>query len=148
MTEHEEASSAPEPEPAPVEPPEPSEPSSEPLEVFEDEGESIPVTEVAPVSPARAPVEASGSGDDWTRTDPIRDDPGTFGEEARRLWDTLRGQLVDPLLRNYPEAAGHLSTAGSEVAEALRALLRGAEQRWTGSGGERPQDGGEDRRDE
>ncbi|HEY3866998.1 MAG TPA: DUF5304 family protein [Actinocrinis sp.] len=130
MSEYDETSSAPESDP------------------FEDEGESIPVTEVAPVSAARAPVEASGSGDDWTRTDPIRDDPGTFGEEARRLWDTLRGQLVDPLLRNYPEAAGHLTTAGSEVAEALRSLLRGAEQRWTGSGGERPRDGGEDRRDE
>jgi uncharacterized protein DUF5304 len=101
-----------------------------------DEGADIPVVEIEPaatVVPAREP--------DWTRTDPVRDDPGTLGEEARKLWDSVREQFVDPLLRNYPEAAGHLSTAGSEVAAALRALVRGAERAWTDSGEQHPEDG-------
>ena len=80
-------------------------------------------------------------GADWTRTEPVRDDPGTLGEEARKLWDSVREQFVDPLVRNYPEAAGHLTTAGTELAAALRALVRGAEQRWTNGGEERPDDG-------
>jgi hypothetical protein len=77
----------------------------------------------------QAPADKAG---DWTRTGPVRDDPGTLGEEARKLWDAVRGQFVEPLLRNYPEAAGHLSSAGLEFASAFRALVRGSEQQWTG----------------
>jgi len=108
-----------------------------------DEGEEIPVVEVAPVTtrPAARPPAPVAPGADWTRTEPVRDDPGTLGEEARKLWDSVREQFVDPLVRNYPEAAGHLTTAGTELAAALRALVRGAEQRWTSGGEERPDDG-------
>jgi len=108
-----------------------------------DDGEEIPVVEVTPrsTSPATRPSALTASGTDWTRTEPVRDDPGTLGEEARRLWDSVREQFVDPLVRNYPEAAGHLTTAGTELAAALRALVRGAEQRWTNGGEERPDDG-------
>jgi hypothetical protein len=111
----------------------------------EDEGADIPVVEVAPAAPparigSGVPSTPSTAGPDWTRDEPVRDDPGTLGEEARKLWDTVRDQFVDPLLRNYPEAAGHLSTAGSEFAAALRALVRGAERRWTDSE-QHPEDG-------
>jgi hypothetical protein len=111
----------------------------------EDEGADIPVVEVEPAAPpARAgsgvPSAPRAPGPDWTRDEPVRDDPGTLGEEARKLWDAVRDQFVDPLLRNYPEAAGHLSTAGSEFAAALRALIRGAERRWTDSE-QNPEDG-------
>jgi hypothetical protein len=104
----------------------------------EDDGEEIPVVEMTPAERHPAPTSAQA---DWTRTEPVRDDPGTLGEEARRLWDSVREQFVDPLVRNYPEAAGHLTTAGTELAAALRALVRGAEQRWTNGGEERPDDG-------
>ena len=117
----------------------------------DEDDEQIPVVEVEPAAapaPARqsanppAPVDREA---DWTRADPVRDDPGTLGEEARKLWDSVHKQFVDPLLRNYPEAAGHLSTAGSEFAAALRALVRGAERRWTDSGEQHPDDGRGDR---
>jgi hypothetical protein len=114
-----------------------------PDEAAFDDGEEIPVVEVTPHSAAPA-TRSSGpaaSGTDWTRTEPVRDDPGTLGEEARRLWDSVREQFVEPLVRNYPEAAGHLTTAGTELAAALRALVRGAEQRWTNGGDERPDEG-------
>jgi hypothetical protein len=53
----------------------------------------------------------------------------------------VRDQFVEPVLRNYPEAAGHLSSAGLEFASALRALVRGNEQRWTGKPpSDRPED--------
>lgn len=104
----------------------------------EEDGEEIPVVEVTPAERRPAPSAAQA---DWTGTEPVRDDPGTLGEEARRLWDSVREQFVDPLVRNYPEAAGHLTTAGTELAAALRALVRGAEQRWTNGGEERPDDG-------
>ena len=117
----------------------------------DEDGDEIPVVDVEPTA-APAPARSSASppapadrGADWTRADPVRDDPGTLGEEARRLWDSVREQFVDPLLRNYPEAAGHLSTAGSEFAAALRALVRGAERRWTDSGEQHPEDGRGDR---
>ncbi len=105
----------------------------------ESEGE-IPVVELNPVemNPVTRPPATTAPDADWTRTEPVRDDPGTFGEEARRLWDSVREQFVDPLVRNYPEAAGHLTTAGTELAAALRALVRGAERRWT-EGGEQEQ---------
>jgi hypothetical protein len=106
-----------------------------------DDGE-IPVVEVHPAQPpVSRPPATTGANADWTRTEPVRDDPGTLGEEARRLWDSVREQFVDPLVRNYPEAAGHLTTAGSELAAALRALVRGAERRWTDGGEERPDEG-------
>jgi hypothetical protein len=108
-----------------------------------DEGE-IPVVEVHPAdsaNPVSRPPATTAANRDWTRTEPVRDDPGTLGEEARRLWDSVREQFVDPLVRNYPEAAGHLTTAGSEFAAALRALVRGAERRWTNGDEERPDDG-------
>ncbi|MBS2964603.1 DUF5304 family protein [Actinocrinis puniceicyclus] len=104
----------------------------------EDDGEEIPVVELTPAARPSAP---DASDADWTRTEPVRDDPGTLGEEARRLWDSVREQFVDPLVRNYPEAAGHLTMAGTELAAALRALVRGAERRWTGGGEESPEDG-------
>jgi hypothetical protein len=111
---------------------------AEPPHTPDDEDEQIPVVEIAP---AAVPPAAVPPADDWTRTDRVRDDPGTLGEELRKLWDAIRDQFVEPLLRDYPEAAGHLSTAGSEVAAALRALVRGAERKWTDSGEERPDDG-------
>jgi Family of unknown function (DUF5304) len=115
----------------------------------DDEGADIPVVEVEPAAPparpgSGVPSAARPPAPDWTRAEPVRDDPGTLGEEARKLWDTVRDQFVDPLLRNYPEAAGHLSTAGSEFAAALRALVRGAERRWTDSE-QHPEDGSDGR---
>jgi hypothetical protein len=127
--------------------------AAEPRDDDLDEGAAIPVVEVesAPAT-ARMRQPAARStpvpDNDWTRTEPIRDDPGTLGEEARKLWDSVREQFVDPLLRNYPEAAGHLSTAGSELAAALRALVRGAERRWTDGGEQNPQGAREDRPEE
>ena len=100
--------------------------------------EEIPVVEMPS---AAHPPATTAPAPDWTRTEPVRDDPGTLGEEARRLWDTVREQFVDPLVRNYPEAAGHLTTAGTEFGAAVRALVRGAERRWTDSGEERPDEG-------
>lgn len=115
-----------------------TDPADRPWDGPEEDGGEIPVVELGPaVTPAAAPAR----GGDWTRTDRVRDDPGTLGEEARKLWDAVREQFVDPLLRDHPEAAGHLSTAGSEIAAALRALVRGAERRWADSGEERPDDG-------
>ncbi|HEV2342887.1 MAG TPA: DUF5304 family protein [Actinocrinis sp.] len=107
-------------------------------DVVQDDEEEIPVVEMSTVT--RPPATTTPNAD-WTRTEPVRDDPGTFGEEARRLWDSVREQFVDPLVRNYPEAAGHLTTAGTELAAALRALVRGAEQRWTKGGEERSDEG-------
>lgn len=107
--------------------------------------------EPAPSGPGAAAEPAAGESEDWTRTDPVRDDPGTrgepgtrggpgpreepgtLGEEVRKLWEVVHGHFVDPVLRNYPEAAGHLTSAGFEVASAFRALVRGSEQRWTGA---------------
>jgi Family of unknown function (DUF5304) len=107
-----------------------------------DEGFEIPVLDTTSVvgpapggqelQDAAAGQSAAARAGDWTRTESVRDDPGTLSEEARKLWDAVRDQFVDPLLRNYPEAAGHLSSAGLEFASAFRALVRGSEQRWTG----------------
>ena len=69
---------------------------------------------------------------DWTRTESVRDDPESLGDEARKLWDALRSQFVEPVLRSYPEAAGHLTNAGAELASAVRSLIRGSEQLWAG----------------
>jgi hypothetical protein len=77
---------------------------------------------------------ASDDALDWTRTQSVRDDPESLGDEARKLWDAVRSQFVEPLLRNYPEAAGHLSSAGTELASAVRSLIRGSEQLWAGPG--------------
>jgi mevalonate pyrophosphate decarboxylase len=71
-----------------------------------------------------------------------------MGEEVRKLLGAVRDQFVDPLLRNYPEAAGHLSSAGSEIAAALRALVRGAERQWTDHGEERPDEGRDSQQDQ
>ena len=86
-----------------------------------------------PAQTGSAPYRpVAGESGDWTRTDSVRDDPGTLGEEVRKLWEVVHNHFVDPVLRNYPEAAGHLTSAGLEVASAFRALVRGNEQRWTG----------------
>jgi hypothetical protein len=108
------------------------------------DGEHIPVIETPPATarPAETPTQG-----DWTRTDRVRDDPGTLSEEARNLWGAVRDQFVEPLLRDYPGAAGHLTTAGTELAAALRALVRGAERRWMDSGAARPEDGRDSPRD-
>ena len=70
---------------------------------------------------------------DWTRTESVRDDPESLGDEARKLWDAVLTQFVEPVVRSYPEAANHLSNAGAELASAVRALIRGSEQLWAGS---------------
>jgi len=95
----------------------------------------------SPAAPGPAETSPAEADRDWTRTDSVRDDPGTLGDEARKLWDAVRDQFVEPILRNYPEAAGHLSSAGLEFASAFRALVRGNEQRWTGKPpSDRPED--------
>ncbi|HEX4791516.1 MAG TPA: DUF5304 family protein [Actinospica sp.] len=99
----------------------------------EEEEFDIPVWD-AEESAAPAVPETPGDALDWTRTESVRDDPESLGEEARKLWDAVRSQFVEPLLRNYPEAAGHLSNAGGELASAVRSLIRGSEQLWAGSG--------------
>ena len=71
---------------------------------------------------------------DWTRTESVRDDPESLGDEARKLWDAVLTQFVEPVVRSYPEAATHLSNAGAELASAVRSLIRGSEQLWAGSG--------------
>ena len=105
----------------------------------EDEEFDIPVTD------SRPPASAAQSGTagvperptdapDWTRAHSVRDDPESLGDEARKLWNAVRSQFVEPLLHNYPEAAGHLSNAGGELASAVRSLIRGSEQVWAGPG--------------
>jgi hypothetical protein len=89
--------------------------------------------EGAPAGRSAPAGRLAGDSEDWTRTDSVRDDPGTLGEEVRKLWEVVHDHFVDPVLRNYPEAAGHLTSAGLEVASAFRALVRGSEQRWTGA---------------
>jgi hypothetical protein len=136
-------SAVPDNAPSETVPPNTVPPNTAPENAVPDDGEEIPVVEVTPRStaPAARSSAPTASGTDWTRTEPVRDDPGTLGEEARKLWDSVREQFVEPLVRNYPEAAGHLTMAGTELAAALRALVRGAEQRWTNGGEERPDDG-------
>lgn len=98
-------------------------------EVDEAEGFEIPVQDAErdlPVAPHDEP--------DWTRTQSVRDDPESLGAEARKLWDAVYSQFVQPLVRNYPEAAGHLTSAGDELASAVRSLIRGSEQLWAGTG--------------
>jgi hypothetical protein len=106
----------------------------------EEESEfDIPVRDAADeAAPDSAPLPADGL--DWTRTESVRDDPESLGEEARKLWDALRSQFVEPILRSYPEAAGHLTSAGVELASAVRSLIRGSEQLWAGGAGPRDAD--------
>jgi len=99
----------------------------------EEEEFDIPVRD-AERAAAPAVPETPDDGTDWTRARAVRDDPESLGEEARKLWDAVRSQFVEPLVRNYPEAAGHLSSAGAELASAVRSLIRGSEQLWAGSG--------------
>jgi hypothetical protein len=100
----------------------------------EEEAEfDIPVREAPDAAAAAADLPQDDL--DWTRTESVRDDPESLGEEARKLWDALRSQFVEPILRNYPEAAGHLSSAGVELASAVRSLIRGSEQAWAGAAG-------------
>jgi len=108
-------------------------------ESTEDEEFDIPVTDsppaaAAPRSGASGAPEGLTDAPDWTRAKSVRDDPESLGDEARKLWDAVRTQFVEPLLRNYPEAAGHLSSAGGELASAVRSLIRGSEQVWAGPG--------------
>lgn len=60
-----------------------------------------------------------------------------LAEEARRLAEAVAGKLgevrqrvVDPLLERHPEAAAHLSAAGSELLSAYRAFVTDKERRW------------------
>ncbi|NUP34446.1 MAG: DUF5304 family protein [Streptomycetaceae bacterium] len=60
-----------------------------------------------------------------------------MAEEARRLAEAVAGKLggvrqrvVDPLLERHPEAAAHLSAAGSELLAAYRAFVTDKERRW------------------
>ena len=99
----------------------------------EEEEFDIPVRDAGEAGAPAVP-ETPDDALDWTRTQSVRDDPESLGEEARKLWDAVRSQFVEPLLRNYPEAAGHLSSAGGELASAVRSLIRGSEQLWAGSG--------------
>lgn len=126
----------------------------------EDDGFEIPVFDTVGPGPAQGPGPAPEPGRDTPRdrsadpaSRPGRPDPadlvaggrreqsgpgsaaedtGTLGEEVRKLWDVVQNHFVAPVLRNYPEAAGHLTSAGLEVASAFRALVRDSEQRWTG----------------
>lgn len=102
----------------------------------EDEQFDIPVTDSRPSERPAAPGAPRVPADapDWTRTESVRDDPESLGDEARKLWNAVRTQFVEPLLRNYPEAAGHLSSAGGELVSAVRSLIRGSEQVWAGPG--------------
>lgn len=100
----------------------------------EESGFDIPVREASDTA-APAAADLPRDGLDWTRTESVRDDPESLGEEARKLWDALRSQFVEPILRSYPEAAGHLSSAGVELASAVRSLIRGSEQLWAGGAG-------------
>jgi hypothetical protein len=74
----------------------------------------------------------AGGPRDRARSGSAAEDPGTLGEEVRKLWEVVQSHFVEPVLRNYPEAAGHLTSAGLEVASAFKAMVRGSEQRWTG----------------
>jgi hypothetical protein len=106
------------------------EPRDEQFDEFDEaEGFEIPVQHADRDLPATAE-----DGTDWTRTQSVRDDPESLGAEARKLWDAVYSQFLQPLARNYPEAAGHLTTAGDELASAVRSLIRGSEQLWAGTG--------------
>jgi Family of unknown function (DUF5304) len=101
-----------------------------------DEEFDIPVRDAGgepAAEPSRVPATAE-DGSDWTRTESVRDDPESLGDEARKLWDAVLTQFVEPVARSYPEAANHLSNAGAELASAVRSLIRGSEQLWAGSG--------------
>jgi hypothetical protein len=104
--------------------PEPRDDEFDEAEAFE-----IPVQDAERGLPATAP-----DGTDWTRTQSVRDDPESLGAEARKLWDAVYSQFLQPLVRNYPEAAEHLTSAGDELASAVRSLIRGSEQLWAGAG--------------
>lgn len=114
------------------------EPRDEPFdEPFDQVGEfDIPVRDAAGERAAEQPRVPARPDEptDWTRTESVRDDPESLGDEARKLWDAVLTQFVEPVARSYPEAASHLSNAGSELASAVRALIRGSEQLWAGSG--------------
>ena len=110
------------------------EPRDEP---FDEVGEfDIPVRDAGgerAAGQANVPAKPDEAAD-WTRTESVRDDPESLGDEARKLWDAVRTQFVEPMLRNYPDAADHLSSAGVELASAVRSLIRGSEQLWAGPG--------------
>jgi len=107
--------------------------SSRPASSADEEAFDIPVRDADEPGTSVLPA-APDDALDWTRTQSVRDDPESLGDEARKLWDAVRSQFVEPLLRNYPEAAGHLSSAGTELASAVRSLIRGSEQLWAGPG--------------
>jgi Family of unknown function (DUF5304) len=100
----------------------------------QEDDDEIPVVEIdPPAQGVAARPESAPPPRDWTRTDGVRNDPGSLAQEALKLWEAVRDQFVNPVLENYPEAAGHLSTAGSEITAAVRALIRGDERRWMGT---------------
>jgi len=111
-------------------------------ETFDEVDEfDIPVRDAdAEHGSATANVPATTDDEpDWTRAQSVRDDPESLGDEARKLWDAVLTQFVEPVARNYPEAATHLTNAGAELASAVRSLIRGSEQLWAGPGS-RPAD--------
>jgi hypothetical protein len=106
------------------------EPRDERFDEFDEaDGFEIPVQDAERSLPA-----TPQDGTDWTRTQSVRDDPESLGAEARKLWDAVYSQFLQPLVRNYPEAAEHLTSAGDELASAVRSLIRGSEQLWAGTG--------------
>ena len=106
------------------------EPRDEQSDEFDEaEGFEIPVHDAESGLPV-----APHDGPDWTRTESVRDDPESLGAEARKLWEAVYSQFLQPLAQNYPEAAGHLTSAGEELASAVRSLIRGSEQLWAGNG--------------
>ena len=104
---------------------------------FDEVGEfDIPVRDAGgdrAAEPPRVPARPDQDAD-WTRTESVRDDPESLGDEARKLWDAVLTQFVEPVARSYPDAANHLSNAGAELASAVRALIRGSEQLWAAPG--------------
>ena len=53
-----------------------------------------------PAAEQHAVPAAPDDGPDWTRTESVRDDPESLGEEARKLWDAVRTQFVEPVARS------------------------------------------------
>ena len=91
------------------------EPRDEQFDEFDEaEGFEIPVQDAERGLPA-----TPQDGTDWTRTQSVRDDPESLGAEARKLWDAVYSQFLQPLVRNYPEAAEHLTSREWEILELL-----------------------------
>ncbi|GAA4954747.1 hypothetical protein GCM10023205_15680 [Yinghuangia aomiensis] len=84
-------------------------------------------------------ADAAGESDRSDQSDHAdrADSAERLAEEARRFAEAVAGKLggvrqrvVDPLLERHPEAAAHLSAAGSELLAAYRAFVTDKERRW------------------